>query len=506
MAMKALFPDCIVETRDEKGTIRHLVDFGTLQGKFPRHLPENVPERYSIVWPGKHLAGQSAHAKATQTLRACPEESVNYDTTKNIYFEGDNLEILKLMQKSFRSKIKMIYIDPPYNTGNEFVYSDKFGIAKNTCRTTKDQGEGLDNPPSSNNTTNAKIHSNWLNMIYPRLILARNLLKEDGIIFISIDDNEAHNLRGIMEEQFGNDNFLAQLVWDLGTGTTAGHFTRSHEYILVYAKNKSRLVNFSKIHDTVVKDRAIKKISKLNPPSTIDFPQGLEYDGASAEFIGQIGGKEQQTILSDKMVFENGHLKYPVSIQAGWAMRNQILNWIKGIETFDTKGQKIKRFYFNKSGILWYEKERGTYNPKTVISGIANTKKGTEDIVGLFGKKIFDYPKPVDLLKFLVLLGTKKSDRSIVLDFFSGSASTAHAVLELNSEDGGDRRFVMIQFGEACPESSEAFRLGFKNISDLGKERIRRAGAKIRENAKTPRPNLDDGFRVFKIAGPKVTG
>ena len=335
--------------------------------------------------------------------------------------------------------------------------------------------------------------------MYPRLKMARNLLREDGVIFISIDDNELANLKVICDEILFEDNLLGILIWDLGTGTTAGHFTRSHEYILVYAKNKTVLKNFDAIEDSNIRHGALKKISRANPASDITFPAGIEYEGLSAEFSGEIGGSEKQYILSDKMVFENGKLKYPVTLKAGWGMKNQVLSWLDGKETFDSKGQRVVKFFFNRQGILWYEKERGTYNPKTVISDLANTKNGSQDLANIFGESILNYPKPLNLIKYLLILITNDDD--IILDFFSGSATTAHAIMQLNTEDEDNRRFIMVQLPEQCGEDSEAYKAGFSNICEIGKERIRRAGQKIKEEYKDKEgiENLDIGFRVFKL-------
>ncbi len=384
-------------------------------------------------------------------------------------------------------------IDPPYNTGGDFIYKDDF---KDNVKNYKDK---TDQALKANPETSGRYHTDWLNMIYPRLKLARNLLREDGLIFISIDDNEIANLKIICDEIFIEDNLLGIIVWDLGTGTTAGHFTRSHEYILVYGKNKNNLKNFDAIEDSNIRHGALKKISRANPASDITFPAGIEYEGSSAEYSGEIGGSEKQYILSDKMVFEDGRLKYPVTLRAGWGMKNQVLSWLDGKETFDSKGQKVVKFFFNRQGILWYEKERGTYNPKTVISDLANTKNGSQDLSVILGKSILDYPKPLELIKYLLILVTNDDD--IILDFFSGSSTTAHAVMQLNAEDEGQRKFIMVQLPERCIDDSEAGAMGYNNICEIGKERIRRAGEKIKEENKNEEgiDNLDIGFRVFKL-------
>jgi len=481
--LKKLFPEAIIEGKIDFDRLRLLLGDEVDTGK----------EKYEFTWPGKSDCIRLAQQQSTGTLRPDKESSMDWDTTKNLYIEGDNLEVLRLLQKAYHRKVKMIYIDPPYNTGGDFIYKDDF---KDNVKNYKEKtGQAL----KANPETSGRYHTDWLNMMYPRLKMARNLLREDGVIFISIDDNELANLKVICDEILFEDNLLGILIWDLGTGTTAGHFTRSHEYILVYAKNKTVLKNFDAIEDSNIRHGALKKISRANPASDITFPAGIEYEGLSAEFSGEIGGSEKQYILSDKMVFENGKLKYPVTLKAGWGMKNQVLSWLDGKETFDSKGQRVVKFFFNRQGILWYEKERGTYNPKTVISDLANTKNGSQDLANIFGESILNYPKPLNLIKYLLILITNDDD--IILDFFSGSATTAHAIMQLNTEDEDNRRFIMVQLPEQCGEDSEAYKAGFSNICEIGKERIRRAGQKIKEEYKDKEgiENLDIGFRVFKL-------
>ena len=299
--LKKLFPEAIIEGKIDFDRLRLLLGDEVDTGK----------EKYEFTWPGKSDCIRLAQQQSTGTLRPDKESSMDWDTTKNLYIEGDNLEVLRLLQKAYHRKVKMIYIDPPYNTGGDFIYKDDF---KDNVKNYKEKtGQAL----KANPETSGRYHTDWLNMMYPRLKMARNLLREDGVIFISIDDNELANLKVICDEILFEDNLLGILIWDLGTGTTAGHFTRSHEYILVYAKNKTVLKNFDAIEDSNIRHGALKKISRANPASDITFPAGIEYEGLSAEFSGEIGGSEKQYILSDKMVFENGKLKYPVTLKAG---------------------------------------------------------------------------------------------------------------------------------------------------------------------------------------------
>jgi adenine-specific DNA-methyltransferase len=464
-----------------------------------------------LNWAGKSDAFRALQTPSTDTLVPCKDESVNFDSTGNVFIEGENLEVLKVLQKSYFGKIKMIYIDPPYNTGNDtFIYPDRFSESKeeylNRIGDKDETGlmtrEGLFR---KNSKDSGHYHSNWLSMMYPRLFLARNLLRDDGVIFISIDDNEVHNLRLLMNEVFGEENLLAQLVWDLGTGTAAGHFTRAHEYIVVCAKDKNILPNFIyEGKDDSISERAVKKISKGNPASPITFPKGIEFEGEDTTFNNIIGDSEKISILEGKMVFKDGKLFNSVTLEAGWAMRNQILSWLSGEETFDSKGQKVKRFFFDKKGVLQYEKERGFINPQTVLRKIASTRKGTIEIEELFGRKVMDFPKPMQLINTLIGYVTKSRDADIALDFFAGSCTTAHAVLALNKENGGNRKFICVQLPEKCDVDSEAFKAGYKTIAEIGKERIRRVIKKIQEEQEGKldldgNGDQDLGFKVFKL-------
>ena len=448
-----------------------------------------------FTWYGKENAIIESMTPSTGTLRPDKESSKNWDNTENLYIEGDNLEVLKLLQKSYFGKVKMIYIDPPYNTGNDFVYKDNFrdditSYKKITNQTTK-----------ANPEINGRYHTDWLNMMYPRLKLARSLLREDGVIFISIDDNEQVNLKRMCDEIFGEENILANLIWDLGTGTQAGHFTRGHEYILAYSKNKIKLNNFSG-GDGFIEDRANKKISTKNPASKFTFKKGTKFDAPNGtEFLGEWGDSEKMRLISGRMICENGVLKEDVVIEAGWAMKNQMESWFNGNETYDTKGQKVIEFFFNKNGVLRYKKERAIINPSTMLKSKGSTKQGTDLLKDLLGNISdgFDYPKPLSLIDYIVGLCTKEND--IVLDFFSGSSTTAHSVMKLNAEKNNKCKFIMVQLPEETDEKSEAYKAGFNNICEIGKERIRRAGDKIISENKDKEgiENLDIGFKVFKL-------
>lgn len=498
--LKEVIPEAFTEGR---------IDWEKLKAALGEDI-EFKNERYVLNWAGKSDAFRVLQSPTTATLAPDRDESVNFDDTENVFIEGENLEVLKVLQKSYFGKIKMIYIDPPYNTGNDhFIYPDRFSETKEEYLGRigdKDEAgymtrEGLFR---KNSKDSGHYHSNWLSMIYPRLFLARNLLREDGVIFVSIDDNEVHNLRLMMNEVFGEENFLAQVVWDLKTGRQAGHFTKSHEYLVVYARDKEALENFDAIETGNIVHGALKKISKANPASEISFPAGISFEGKDAVFRDELGGSEKQYIISEEMIFKNGKLYKPVVIKAGWAMKNQVISWLEGNETCDSKGQKVVRFYFNSQGILFYEKERGKYNPKTVWSGLATTKQGTDCLRDLMGvENLIEFPKPINLIKHLINFVTKGNDNAIVLDFFSGSSPVSHAVFDLNKQDNGTRKFICVQLPEKCDEKSEAFKAGYKTIADIGKERIRRVIKKIKdsENGKLPfaKTNQDLGFKVFKL-------
>jgi adenine-specific DNA-methyltransferase len=509
-----LFPNVITEVEDEttKDTKKYkkVVDFDLLRQMLSGNLVEGDDERYRLDWPGKKASLLKANIPITLTLRPCREESVNFDTTENLYIEGDNFVVLKILQESYLGKIKVIIIDPPYNTGNDFIYKDDFKKSKDEY----EEEIGVEDEEGGklfrNTDSNGRFHSDWLSMMYERLIVARDLLRDDGVIFIHIDDNEVHNLRKICDEIFGEENFLAELIWHLSSGPQAGHFTRSNEIVIVYAKFKELLPFFEDNTGGIIKHGALKRISLANPASEIEFKKGsIAFEGQDAIFGKELGGSEKQFVTKGTLRFEKGLLAEDVTIKAGWAMKNQVISWLEGNETWDSKGQKVVRFYFNQQGILFYEKERGTLHPKTVISAaeVGSTKVGGDEILNLFGLKLMSFPKPTGLIKFLIKTASNNND--IILDFFSGSATTAHAVMQLNSEDGGNRKFIMVQLPEPCDEKSEAYKAGYKTIADIGKERIRRAGKKILEelatkNTKgTKKEKGEENLDLFRDAGKK---
>lgn len=450
---------------------------------------------------GKRAAIAEANKPIRKTLRPCKAESKNWDTTENLYIEGDNLEVLKLLQESYLGKVKMIYIDPPYNTGNDFIYRDDFKQTQQEY----DEQVGLfdedENRLFKNTETNGRFHSDWCSMMYSRLMLAKNFLSDDGVIFISIDDNEQDNLKKICEEVFGEMNSLTPFIWHLPRGINAGLIARAHEYILVYCKSIGNINSFNKINDEIEYsiERCNKKIDERHPESVIEFPKGMPYVGKDKVIEGVIDGSEKITIV-DKLVFKNGMLSEPAKISAGWTMKNMIIDWINGKEVYDTKGQKIIEFFFKENGRLYSKKIVDTTSIKSVLKDIPDTQKARKEIEELFASQdIFSYPKTIAIPKLFSKLVTNLKENDIIMDFFSGSATTAHAVMQLNAEDGGHRKFIMVQLPEVCDEKSEAYKAGYKNICEIGKERIRRAGEKIKADNPLTTQDLDIGFRVFKV-------
>lgn len=459
---------------------------------------EDGQEAYEFNWVGKRAARAEVLRPINKTLRPVMEDSVDWDNTQNLYIEGDNLEVLKLLQKSYLGKVKMIYIDPPYNTGNDFVYHDDFARSQAEEDLFAGNVDELGNRFIKNTDSNGRYHSDWCSMIYSRLMVARSLLTEDGVIFISIDDNEVENLRKICDEVLGESNFISPFIWSLPRGINAGLIARSHEYILCYTKNYNVKKYFNRLTENVEYsiERCNKKIDSRHPESVIEFPAGIRYEGKDQIFEGEIPGAEKITILG-KLCFKDGELASPVKLSAGWTMKNMFLSWLKGEKVTDLKGQTIKEFFFKENGRLYSKKEMSTLSIKSVLKDIPDTQIARKEMESLFGSQdIFSYPKPVELSKLLSKLASDKD--SIILDFFSGSATTSHAVMQLNAEDGGNRRFIMVQLPELTDEDSEAYKAGYKSICEIGKERIRRAGKKIKEEHPEA-TDLDTGFRVFRL-------
>lgn len=472
----ALFPNCVTEAKDEKGRVKKAIDFDLLKQELSANIVDGTKERYTLNWPGKKEALAKANEPINKTLRPCEEESVNFDTTQNLYIEGDNLEALKLLQESYLGKIKMIYIDPPYNTGKDFVYKDNFTGDKDDELEASGQKDEEGGRLVANLESNGRYHSDWLTMMYPRLKLARNLLKDDGVIFISIDDNEVHNLRKLCDEVFGEDNFIANIIWEkkYTRANDAKWFSDNHDHILCYGKNKENV--------------------KLN-----QLPRNEEQLTAYKNPDNHEKGKWKATPLHaksgtnrDSYTFSNGITWTP---PAGTFRRfnNESMDRMdKNNEIwFGVNGEQIPQ----RKSFLSEIKDGVTPITLWKYEEVGHNHEANNDIKELELGGIFSNPKPVRLLLQTLLLSTKNNRNDLILDFFSGSATTAHAVMKLNSQDNGNRRFIMVQL----PEPTE--NKDFPTICEIGKERIRRAGKKILEENKDKEgiENLDIGFRVLKV-------
>ena len=479
--IEKLFPNCITESKDENGNLKKSINFDVLKQLLSKDIAEGR-EYYEFTWPGKKAAILEANSPITKTLRPCKEESKDWLNTKNLYIEGDNLEALKILQESYLGKVKMIYIDPPYNTGNDFVYKDDFSQSEANYSDSVGQKNECGEKLFKNTESNGRFHSDWCSMIYSRLLSARKILSEDGAIFISIDENEVANLRKIADSVFGEANFISNLIWQSRTSISNDHeISLNHNHTLVYSKSRENLIFGG---DSINKDEY------KNPDNDPRGPWKLVPIDAN-----HVGGNTVYPIKNPK----NGKEYMPPNGRI----------WSYNKETFEhlLKDGRIKFGISDNSSpkrklFLNERTEKGdTKTPSSILSDltlldVGTTKNGTTEIMSLFeNQKIFDYPKPVSLIKKLLQYGTCQN--SIVLDFFSGSATTAHAVMKLNAEDGGNRQFIMVQIPEKCDEKTEAFKAGYKNICEIGKERIRRVGEQIKKDH--PDSKVDIGFRVFKV-------
>ena len=466
----------------QTGGVKRVVNFDILRQLLGDDSVEDAPEAYEFNWVGKQAARAEVLRPINKTLRPVKEDSVDWDTTQNLYIEGDNLEVLKLLQKSYLGKVKMIYIDPPYNTGNDFVYHDDFAQTQAEYDEASGAVDELGNRYWKNADSNGKYHSDWCSMIYPRLLVARSLLSEDGVIFISIDDHEDENLKKICNEVFGENNFVAQVVWERAYSpiNLMKHFSPSHDYILCYAKHLDETV-CNGIGRT---DEANERYSNPDNDSRGPWkPSDLSVGPAVQENVYPI------TTPSGRVVEPPAGRSWRLSRKAFRERLQDNRIW------FGPNGDNVpamKRFLseLRKTGIT----------PMTIwkYTEVDHSQGATQKLAKLFdGKKFFDYPKSVPLIQRCLQLYS--NDDSIILDFFSGSATTAHAVMQLNAEDGGNRKFILVQLPEATPEDSEAYKAGYKNICEIGKERIRRAGKKIKEESPLTTQDLDTGFRVFRV-------
>ncbi len=494
--LQQLFPEVFKEGK---------IDWQELQATLGEHI-DTENERFNFTWNGKSNARKEAQKPSTGTLRPAPEESVDWDTTQNLYIEGDNLEVLKLLQKSYHQKVKMIYIDPPYNTGKDFVYKDNYKDNLSNYLELTGQKDEEGKKLSTNSDASGRYHSNWLNMMYPRLKLARNLLKEDGVIFISIDDHEVDNLRKLCNEIFGEDNFLASLIWDTNHSAQAGIFKVYHQYILVYSKNVNNISTPKSRNNDLFEAGAMKKESKRHPKSIFTFPKGTRFDAEDGfELTNEWGGSEKVKLIEGKMKSKNGYLADDVTLEASWTQGNQMKQFFYGErETLvDSRGQKVVDFYFSSSGKLKIVKERSVETPQTTqkFGSQGSISKKLAELFNL-DESPFDSPKPVEMLTAFIAWFTKKDD--IILDFFSGSATSAQGVFEICLEDSIERNFINVQLPELVEKESIAERNGYKRITDIGKERIRKAGNKIKEGHPDKAKDLDLGFKVFKLDSSNI--
>ena len=485
--LKSVFPECFSEGK---------LDIDKLLSLCGEYI-DNDFEKYKFEWKGKSECLRLAQKRSTGTLRPCKEKSVNFDDTQNVYIEGDNLEVLKLLQTAYFNKIKMIYIDPPYNTGNDFVYEDDFAdpmarYKEVTQQTTK-----------SNPETMGRYHTNWLNMMYPRLRLAANLLTDDGVIFISIDDNELFNLKKICDEIFGEENLVANMVWQSTPGSNTGtNIITVTEYILVYAKSRANCTfNTIPIQDDskyILEDEYVEKrgryiLNKLDRRMT-----GPHYSEALNYPIEMPDGKMIYPGSSEEKSNENWNYRWSKS-KVEWGIKNGFIVF----KNVNGKWNAYFKQYFKVDNNDEPINRSLPYQNFVKLEQF-NSTQGTKEIMNFFGNKFFDYPKPSELIKYLVSICPHKD--ATILDFFSGSATTAHAVMQLNAEDGGNRKFICVQLPELCDEKSEAYKAGYKTICEIGEERIRRAGHKILEEQDTQiamgdeeKKPLDIGFKAFRL-------
>ncbi|MCC8139049.1 MAG: site-specific DNA-methyltransferase [Lachnospiraceae bacterium] len=465
-ALKALFPGCVTECAGENGAVEERVDYDALRRMLGEGVPENA-ESYAFNWVGKRKAFAEANSPIRETLRPVPEESIDWDTTGNLFIEGDNLTVLKLLQESYLGAVKMIYIDPPYNTGGDFIYADDFRMSVSEYEERLRSQDGVDRRLFKNTDTNGRYHSDWCSMIYARLLLARNLLTDDGVIFISIDDNEQANLRKICDEVFGESNFIAQCVRKRrdSQANLSKNISPIHEYVFIYAKKAGDVLH-----------RVTANIDENDYKNPDQDPRGP---------------------YKTMPCTNKGGAVYTVTTPTGKEITEE---WRFKRETYDSL-LRDNRLVFPKGGdgkprykLFLSEKKKEGQLANTWLDDLASNQEATRELKALFGDRvIFDTPKPLGLLKFCLELATDRD--SLILDFFAGSCSTAHAVMQLNAEDGGNRKYIMVQLDEGCDEKSEAFRQGYATISAIGKERIRR----VSERMKKEGIQTDLGVRVFRV-------
>ena len=466
--IRELFPNCVTERINSEGKLEHAIDFDMLKQELSDHVVDGLQERYQFTWPDKRKAILAANAPINKTLRPCREESVDFDNTENLYIEGDNLEVLKLLQETYLGKVKMIYIDPPYNTGNDFVYEDDFKQNSEEYIVNSGQLDDEGNRLVVNTESNGRFHTDWLNMIYPRLKLAKDLLSDDGVIFISIGDDEESNLIKCCNEIFGESNFIASICHKHRASVSNDRIiSENHNHLLFYCKN---IVSVFRNHKLIGEDPVLEGFNledekgkyKLTP---VDGPGGAKKGNPHYNFLGVTGYWRYSKETMQK--------KYDEGL---------IVRTTNGLQQKYYLSQASKS---RKTVTTWWDDD-------------FLTSSATKMLINLMGDKTFDNPKNINLIIRCLKMIVKFDKDSLIIDFFSGSATTAHAVMQLNAEDGGKRKFIMVQLPEVCAENTEAYKAGYKNICEIGKERIRRAGKKIKEENPLTTQDLDIGFRVLK--------
>lgn len=493
----AMFPNCVTEARDEDGHLKKAINFELLKQMLSDSVIDG-DEAYEFTWVGKKASIVEANRPIRKTLRPVKEDSVNWDTTENLYIEGDNLEVLKLLQESYLGRIKVMYIDPPYNTGSDsFVYSDNFVMDKDKY----DQEIGMYDEDGNkifreNNSSNPRFHSDWLSMLNSRLMLARNLLADDGVIFISIDENEVYNMQKLCNDVFGEENYAATFIWTKTSTPPALSYKcrKTVEYVLAYEKKWSTL----KYYGSPIDGGDAPLLNTGNPEKTLIFPAGSVYFLFQRNGSINAGKKDKVEVLDEIKIREGVNMNdIRLRGQFKWEQETLYDEVKKGTyflvktDRFSVRFQRrnIEDSYKTPNNFLNIELNKDT--------GVATNESAAKELTSLEMSKWFDYTKPTSLIKVLVNMICKLDDSAIVMDFFSGSATTADAVMQLNAEDGGNRKFIMVQLPEETDEKSEAYKAGYKNICEIGKERIRRAAKKIHEN--NPDAKFDDGFRVLKL-------
>lgn len=496
--IQALFPNCVTESRGANGELKLAIDFDQLKQELSNSIVEGPQERYQLNWPGKREALLTANAPIAKTLRPCREESVNFDTTENLFIEGDNLDALKMLQETYLGKVKMIYIDPPYNTGNDFIYEDDFAENSDGFLKRSNQKDEEGKRLIANTESNGRFHSDWLSMIFSRLKLARNILSSDGIIFISIDENELDNLLKIGKEIFGEENHITTFCWEKKKKPSFlnKNVGSKFEYIVTFSKNRDYTGAFSIELTTEGKKYPLNNAGnslgnlvfpagsvRFNLPDQIIEPQDMSEGKIKTKLITRlevIGGKNVNEFI----------------LEGEWRYSQNRLN-----EILENREEIIiSKIPFRPNHVKAGGETKKMHNLLSVAHYKVSTNEDADaESSELMGNKYFDYTKPSNLIKLLIQAITYDDQECLVLDFFAGSSTTAHAVMQLNAEDGGNRKFVMVQLPEECDKKSEAFKAGYKTIAEISKERIRRAGAKILAGECHTDWNKDVGFRVLKV-------